>query len=108
MSSSTPNENPMELVKQLKREILSTAWSQEPPDERVRNDEVMDKFIHHYLTLKFNPGAYTWLKASAADALFVIQTSAEASKEGAQISMAKTKAILDRPAGWSPTTGPRG
>lgn len=93
---TSQNDNPAANFKKAKEEILATAWKEAPPAEVVQGTEPMDMFIQHYLTKAFNPNAYTWLKATQEDAIFVITTSANSSKAGAEISQAQVKTILDK------------
>ena len=83
-------------TKPAKEEILNAATGNAVPPEKLQRFDMMDQFIRHYLTLKFNPTAYTWMKASTEDALFVIKSEAESVKEGATISFGKLRNILDR------------
>ena len=84
------------VMKQAKEEILYTAWKETPPAEKVEKFDFLDNNIRHYLIKHFKPQAYTALKASPEDTLFVIQCLAESSKPGAQISQDEVKAILHK------------
>ncbi|MEZ0224817.1 MAG: hypothetical protein ACAH83_09710 [Alphaproteobacteria bacterium] len=90
------------LIKQVKEEILATAWREAPSPEQVQKPEFLDMAIGTYLVKYFNPQVKTALKVQLEGALFMIQSTAETSKPGAQISEDEVKAILHKHAAAGP------
>lgn len=90
------------VMKEAKEEILTTAWKTPPSPEQVEKFEYLDQYIRHYLIKHFNPNAYTWMKITPDDTLFIVKSLAEGGKPAATISTDKVKEILVRKAEAAP------
>jgi hypothetical protein len=90
----TAAELPVDL-KKVKEEILSTAWKEKPPAEKVETFGMIDMGIQHYLLMQFNNGRGI-LKISPEGTLFMLQCHAKTDKPDAEISQEEIKAILHK------------
>ncbi|MEZ0262539.1 MAG: hypothetical protein ACAH80_16160 [Alphaproteobacteria bacterium] len=89
----TAAELPVDL-KQVKEDILSTAWQEQPSAEKVAKFEMMDMNIQHYLLMQFNNGRGI-LRASSEDTLFLLQCDATPrDRPSAEISQEQIKTIM--------------
>ena len=83
-------------LKKVKEEILRVAFKATPDPAIVERNDGMDFALHQY----FNSNVRKIMTPN--DAIYVLHANAEMKKEGAQISEAEVKQILDKYSGHSP------
>lgn len=75
-------------IKAAKAEILRTAAKEDPPASLVAQDDIMDMMLKAY----FDPAA----RAPQEMTLGALVAGSQMAKDGAEITLAQVKAILDK------------